>query len=133
MFRNSISRYLLLISISFIFASCAEEESAPDIPGSDRDKYVGSWNCKEIKKNDTLSFTISIEKLGEFDSLRVKNFSLLGFSSSVIWLVSGNSITIPNQVVDGFSFQGTGFFDDGELNLTYNSDNFPATAICTRQ
>ncbi|MEY3342716.1 MAG: hypothetical protein RL090_400 [Bacteroidota bacterium] len=128
---KQIAYALLLFGILFM-ASCAEDVPEPDVPGADRDKYVGSWLCKEfVNGNQVAAFTIQIQKEGDLDSLRVYNFGNSGSGDYAIWLISGNSIVIPNQNVASINFNGTGFYDGGDLDLSYNSDGEAITALCT--
>jgi hypothetical protein len=133
---KSISRFWLVslaMASMFLVSSCSEESAEPDIPGADRDKYVGSWLCKEFENGSQVAaFTIEIEKVGNNDSLRVYNFSNIGSNFFGIWLISGNSITIPNQNVTSIEFDGFGFYDGGDLSLSYKSDDTQIDAICTR-
>ncbi|MFZ9942899.1 MAG: hypothetical protein ACO3O0_04765 [Bacteroidia bacterium] len=129
-FRNRIAS--LVVGSLFLVSSCAEEPAEPELPGADRDKYVGSWLCKEfVNGNQVAAFTINIQKVGDNDSLRVYNFGNAGANDYAIWLVSGNSITIPSQSVATIAFNGTGFYDGGDLDLTYNSDGEAIDALCT--
>jgi hypothetical protein len=116
---------------------CSEEDTGdPSIPGSDRDKYTGSWLCKETYAgNPSNTFTINVQKHGSDDTLYVYNFNNLGSSFYTIWLISGNSVTIPNQDVSPtqVNISGSGFYDDGEINLTYTSDGDNVSADCFRQ
>ena len=120
-----------LISMLMV-TSCAEESAEPDLPGADRDKYVGSWLCKEsVNGNQVAAFTINIQKVGQNDSVKVFNFSNEGSGDYAIWLISGNSITIPAQTVAGVDFGGTGFYSSGDLDLNYTSDTETISALCT--
>jgi hypothetical protein len=120
-----------LISMLMV-TSCAEESAEPDLPGADRDKYVGSWLCKEsVNGNQVAAFTINIQKVGQNDSVKVFNFSNVGSGDYAIWLISGNSITIPAQTVAGVDFGGTGFYSSGDLDLNYTSDTETISALCT--
>jgi hypothetical protein len=120
-----------LISMLMV-TSCAEESAEPDLPGADRDKYVGSWLCKEsVNGTQVAAFTINIQKVGQNDSVKVFNFSNVGSGDYAIWLISGNSITIPAQTVAGVDFGGTGFYSSGDLDLNYTSDTETISALCT--
>lgn len=120
-----------LVSMMMV-SSCAEEGAEPELPGADRDKYVGSWLCKEsVNGNQVAAFTINIQKVGQNDSVKVFNFSNVGSGDYAIWLISGNSITIPSQTVAGIDFVGTGFYSSGDLDLNYTSDSETITASCT--
>ena len=133
-----IPLYIGLLAVAIAgLPGCAKEDSGdPNIPGSDRDKYTGSWLCKETYSGSSNpnTFTINIQKHGADDTLYVYNFNNLGSSDYAIWLVSGNSVTIPNQDVSStqVNISGSGFYNDGELDLTYFSDGDQVSANCTR-
>lgn len=125
--------FAILLFGMFSLASCADEVPEPDVPGADRDKFVGSWLCKEFVNGSQVSaFTIQIQKVGDFDSVRVYNFGNVGSNDYAIWLISGNSIVVPNQNVASINFtNGSGLYDNGDLDLSYISDGEAITALCT--
>ena len=100
-------------------SACTETETGSPT-GDDRDNFTGTWNCTE---NSTLygsgSYTVNISKVGNFDSIEIKNFYQLGNSTKTIALISGNSITIPNQSVTGITVYGTGILSNSKVNMTY--------------
>jgi hypothetical protein len=56
-----------------VVSSCADESAEPELPGADRDKYVGSWLCKEsVNGSQVAAFTINIQKVGQNDSVKVQ-------------------------------------------------------------
>lgn len=129
--------FIGLILMAFIgIQGCTEEDTGdPSIPGSDRDKFTGNWLCKETYQGAAPNtFTINIQKHGADDTLYVYNFNNLGSSYFTIWLVSGNSVTIPNQDVSPtqVNLSGSGFYSNGEVNLNYTSDGDVVSANCTR-
>lgn len=135
--RLRIPAALVILAFSFSgLTGCAEEDTGdPAIPGSDRDKFTGSWLCKETYAGSAPNtFTLNIQKHGADDTLYVYNFNNLGASFYTIWLVSGNSVTIPVQDVSPtqVNISGSGFYSGGEINLTYTSDGDNVSAECTR-
>ena len=124
---------LFVLTLALFFASCADDDGAdPNIPGSDRDKYVGEWICAEtVSGGPTNSFTITIQKHGSDDTLYVYNFNNIGAPTYAIWLISGNSVTIPSQTILQIDVGGSGFYDDGTINLNYTSDGESMTAVCS--
>ena len=126
---STVAASLLIITL---FNACTDETADPGTPGSDRDKYVGSWLCKEsVNGAQVAAFTVQIQKYGSQDSLKVYNFGNAGASDYAIWLVSGNSITVPAQAVAQINFDGYGFYSNSKLNLNYNSDGEATTAEYT--
>ena len=124
---------LLLVSL-VLLNGCTDDDSAdPEIPGSDRDKFTGSWLCKEtVTGNPPNTFTIDIQKHGADDTLFVYNFNNLGASNYVVWLISGNSVTIPFQNVTQIEITGSGLFNNGKINLNYSSDGDQVAAVCSQ-
>jgi hypothetical protein len=72
---------------------------------------------------------MNIQKHGSEDTLYVYNFNNLGAPFYAIWLISGNSITIPPQTVTGFFISGSGFYLSEKINLNYNSGGYQITAV----
>lgn len=124
--------FVLVIALFFSLSSCTKDDTTG--PGiDDRDKYLGSWFCKEtVQGQAPNTFTITINSSGISDTLVVNNFNQLGNSTQTIWLVSDNSITIPSQQVTQVDISGFGFYSNGKLNLTYDADNESATALCSK-
>ena len=125
--------FLALIGGLLLLQSCASDDNAdPNIPGSDRDKYLGNWLCTETYAGQApTTFTITIQKKGDVDSVLVYNFNNIGAPFYAIWLISGNSITIPNQSIESIQVSGTGFYDNNKLTLSYTSDGASVSAVCT--
>jgi hypothetical protein len=98
--------FLILASLGF--SSC---EEVLDLLSDDaRDAFVGDWNVKEdntLKSTDY--YIVSIEK-SDSDSTAVfiNNFYAISASASAKAIVSGNNISIPNQLMSGFTIQGYG-------------------------
>lgn len=122
-----------LVLLTLSIQSCSDEGTAePYVPGADRDKFVGSWKCKETYAGQAPNtFTINIQKYGTDDTLYVYNFNNLGSSLFAIWLVSSNSVVIPNQSITQTNVSGSGFYNNEVINLTYSSDGEQVTAECT--
>ena len=129
--QNHFLSLLLFTFIIVVLHSCSDDDSAePNQPGADRDKYVGNWICTETYSGQApTTFTMNIQKHGSEDTLYVYNFNNLGAPFYAIWLISGNSITIPPQTVTGFFISGSGFYLSEKINLNYNSGGYQITAV----
>jgi len=116
---------LFMISISF--SSCDE---VLDLLSDDpRDAFVGEWSVSENNSlKSTEFYSVTIEKSSN-DSTRVyiSNFYAIGNTSSVEATVSGGTITVSNQTVEGFTIEGSGDIsinDNGiDWNYTVNHNN----------
>ena len=125
-----------LVVFTLFLAACSDETVDPAVDV--RDKFTGSWLCKETIAGATTSFTITISKVGSGDSLKISNFSNYGTSSPQTYAeVSGNSIVIPlqNITTTAIPVQGSGIYSSSggeKINLNYSTDGQSATAVCTK-
>lgn len=117
--RKIIIHLFAVAALVMFFASCTDEGTSPT--GDDRDTFTGSWVCNEQSTlNGTPTYTVSISKVGDDDTVSIKNFYDISSSVSAIALVSGNSITIPFQTLPGgYTATGTGIKSNTKINLTY--------------
>ena len=131
--KKQTQLHWVLLIVAVVAVSCSDDNSSdPTVPGSDRDKFTGSWLCKEtVSGNSPNTFTINIEKHGSDDTLYVYNFNNLGSANYAIWLVSSNSVTIPSQTVTQTDLLGSGFYSNDKITLNYTSDSESVSATCT--
>jgi hypothetical protein len=131
---KNLKYFLLVLFGASVLSSCTDDDPAdPNIPGSDRDKFTGSWLCREtLTGSAPVTFTINIQKHGTDDTLYVYNFNNLGSQNFAIWLISSNSVTIPSQSVTQIALSGSGFYSNNKINLNYISDGDSYTAECTK-
>ena len=124
--------FYLIFCLSILIASCAKDDQLE--PGGDeRSKYTGTWNCKEtVQGQASTTFSISVSISGNSDTLLVSNFNQLGNSTQTLWLISGNSITIPSQQVTSVVLSGFGLYSNSKMTLNYSSDAETVTAECTK-
>ncbi len=118
--KNLHSCFFTLLAGFMFFTACTPDD---DISGDPRDKFIGSWLCRDSSKTtgDVRTYSISITKEGEFDEVSINNFYDLGSSNPSRGVVSGTSIVVPNQTVDGFVLNGSGVYNDGEFFIEYSS------------
>lgn len=134
---NSKSVYITLL-VTLLFISCTkEEEDDPLNPSADsREKFTGSWLCSETINSSLSTFTIEFVNLGDADSVYIYNFANTGTSQKAVGLVSGNSLTIPNQTIGitPVPVNGTGVLNssNNKITLNYTYDGDAASATCTR-
>ncbi len=129
--RNSLLLKCLTVS-ALLLTSCANEND-DDLTDA-RDKFVGSWTCKETDSSGaSTSFNITFEKIGVADSMRITNFAQLGNNVKALVLINGNALSFPNQTVDNFSLtSGSGNYANQKITMTYKLDNDSYTAECKR-
>ncbi len=133
---KNLLRILFLLPLLY-FASCSEDNSStPTIDA--RDKFTGTWSCKETISGTTQIFNIQISKIGVEDSVNISNFSNYGSTADAIAFISGNSLTIPTQNigVTGIPVGGTGIYSSNavtqKITMNYSTDGSSASAICTK-
>jgi hypothetical protein len=129
----------LLLAGTLLISSCAKEDD--DSTGDARDKFVGSWTCKEThvpNAHDTSTvnnpFPISITKASG-TAITISNFNHLSTGNTnveVEALVSGSILNIPSQTRDGFKISGTGSYSNDRIEMSYKVDDDSYTAICTK-
>lgn len=137
---SHLKKYLPLITfaVMIFFSACTDQNSAtPNV--DDRDKFIGSWICKETIGTSSSSFTVDVSKYGSGDSIYLKNFSNYGTSANALGLISGNSLTIPNQTIGitNIPVGGTGVYSGStntneKITANYSTDGQTASAIFTR-
>jgi hypothetical protein len=121
-------RFLTAFIVIVLMAGCAKDE---DIAGDARDKFIGSWTCKEIDPTGASStFTVTFSKVGVADSMRIANFADLG---NALVIVNENALVFPAQNIEGFNLtNGSGNYANGKITMTYKLDNETYTAECKR-
>lgn len=126
--KKNYFKLILIAGILFIISSCAKDETSLPV-----DKYVGEWTCVETPSTGgATTFTITINKFGNEDTLHVYNFDNLGSTEKAIFVVNENSVVIPSQTVTGFVISGYGTYNNGKINLNYKVDTDSYTAVCSQ-
>ncbi len=110
---GSLTTVIAMCIVVFI-SSCAKEEDGPVPPGG---SFPGNW---EINENSSL-YGPKTYNLTIADTASNISFSqLYGFHQKVFALVSGNSFSIPNQLISGTTFTGKGFLTSPtRIDMTY--------------
>lgn len=121
---------ILIIPVTIIFVlfySCEALDSAKS--GTPAERIEGSWSVDEnssLYKSALDIYQVYIS-LNPIDSSQVfiENFYQIGRDNEVRANVSGNTITIPNQSVDGFKIAGSGSISANfeTINMIYNVDD----------
>lgn len=85
-----------------------------------RDRMVGYYDVEEFSSTyrDYTFYSIRLTKYGATDEIRLSNFYAVDIS--VYAYVSGDHITIPYQVVNGYAVEGVGTFLGNAIDLTYS-------------
>lgn len=124
-----------LIHISFVIlligftSSCTkdDENNTTVNNGDPRSAFIGTWVCdeqSEVFGNNTYSVDINPHS-SISNRIVVDNFYNLGFQQSNCQMeVSGNSVNIFLQDVNGFQVQGSAtLINNSQINLSYVADD----------
>ncbi len=110
-----------LISTLLLSSACTPDN---ETTGDDRDSFTGGWTCKDSSKSSgdvQPLYSVNIAKSGTADTVIIYNFYNLGGSTSVIALVSGNSIVIPTQTDDSYQMSGSGLYSHDAITINYTA------------
>ena len=113
----------LLVGILALSSGCTKD-SGPTDPDTGRDAFLGRWSVTETETKLTYEVVISADALST-DGVLISNFAGLGTSSVPAGAsVSGTSITLdPNQVISGFTINGSGNLTGTKINWNYTMNN----------
>lgn len=136
--KKTISLVLILLATSAL-TSCKKDKG-----GDIRDSYVAPYNVSETwtENNKTLNkpvFTMPVIKSSQFiNMVLLTNFANYGAGITAEALVSGKSLTIPQQTLPNLKeITGTGTLTDTSLNIiyteTYNDLSIEVTAIAKKK
>lgn len=110
-----------MISALLLFSACTPDN---ETTGDDRDSFTGGWTCKDSSKTTgdvQPLYSVNIAKSGTADTVIIYNFYNLGGNTSVIALVSGNSIVIPSQTDDSYLMSGSGLYSHDAITINYSA------------
>jgi hypothetical protein len=108
--RTIVNLFVVMgFSSILLFSSCAKEENTnPDDPTTDdQSKFKGNWTVAEESTDfgkSTYNSTIS----DSTDGSHVLIAYLYRFRTKAYATVSGNTMTIPSQTIEGLKLSGTG-------------------------
>lgn len=122
--------YFSIIAISLvILSSCGIEDPNFD----ERDDFTGEWTCNEqssIYPNSNYQIYITKHST-DTTKILIGNFYQLGTVHKATAIVTGTSLSIPNQTLDGHTIFGSGNLVGNDLNLSYSVNDGSATDNCT--
>lgn len=115
-----LKKAIIIFSSFFVLFSCTTEDPLLDNSDS-RDKFAGTWQCKENSRiNGTSSFTVIISKDSSNSSqVKIANFYMYGLSEHAIANVSGRNISIPKQTLCNNLIHGDGYIDNSETTINF--------------
>lgn len=136
--KKNILRILFITFMIASFDACKKDnQNDPATSTVDRDKFLGTWITTSYGSvHGTLNFTMSITAgASSASQIKMENFDAEGSGTYVLASVSGSSVSIPQNIVNGDTIQGSGTYNSsGTLSFTYTFrdgitvDNRTATA-----
>jgi hypothetical protein len=132
--RNYFKYFLLVICSSLLIISCAPEDNTSPTPTDVRDKWIGTYTCEETENaSNVTTFDISIRKnTATTDGLIISNFYNIGSQYNLNATLSGTSISINQQTLNGFTITGSGTTSGAtKMNFNYSVQAGGNTSTCT--
>ncbi len=123
---------LLVISITVVFSACQPDQQPT--PTDARDVYVASWTCNENSSQIGPSvFTVHINKVtSSTTQVQIENFYNIGFNFNAKVEITGSSMSIPVQTINGNQVHGSGTKTGANsISLTYYVNNGSGIDTCT--
>ncbi|NSW45535.1 MAG: hypothetical protein HPY79_06965 [Bacteroidales bacterium] len=134
---SSFFKFIVFITL-IAFVACKPDDPTPDT-GDIRDKLVSSWKCQENSATyGSQNYYVEITKDTVSGLIIIDNFFNLGLGKSIKANVSGQTITINNQMLDGNLFNGSGTvssnFNSISWSYTFDEGNGPenVSAVYTK-
>ncbi len=133
------SRYLffVLLTATIAFTSC-EEDDLDDLFGDPVEKFLGTWKCEEEGTETGSGWVYDVTIIRNPDNsseILIRNFYLQGDNEKARALITGNTLTIPNQRIcdDTMEIQGSGSYDTSkdEIYLNYSTNDGATEDIVT--
>lgn len=110
---TSLTLFMMISSIIFI-SSCAKEEENPPVQSG---SLIGNWAVNE-NSHDFGPSTYNVVISDTASNIQIA--FLYSFSQKTFVLVSGNSLTIPSQVIQGTNVTGGGVITSPtRIDMTY--------------
>lgn len=118
----------LLVLVSMISFTSCEDENPDDMFGDPLEKFLGDWKCYETGdlQGPFGPYDVKIVRNPDNSSeVLIRNIYYLGMDVSARAIIAGNTITIPQQNIcdDTIGIRGSGRFSDGEINISYKTDD----------
>jgi len=109
-----------LLLCAFLFACTPDEDDDPDV--DPREKFTGTWQCRETSKVFGLSnyqVKIALDP-GNSTQVHLTNFYQFGWTDKANAVAAGNTIQIPTQPFCDHVISGRGIIDTKGLSITWD-------------
>lgn len=127
--------FMVLAALLVLTPGCKEDEPEPD-----RDKFLGAFSVVETCGSGNDSYDLTVIESGSGENAVIV-INLYNVGAQISGTVSGNSMTIANQLVNGITYSGTGTISENTLTINFSvsgtvqgqtlTDN--CNSVCTRR
>ncbi len=114
----------LFALVALLVVSGCTADNDGDQPVNYQDRYIGEWDCEEVTGiNAPQFYTVLIEEGSTEEEIIIKN--LYSSDSRLQASISGLSLSIPTQVSQNITFDGSGSAnaDFGHIELNFSADD----------
>ena len=115
-------RFSLLLLTAALFTACVEDVNST----ADRENFIGAWTCTEYEGDFApQTYNVEVTADGLNENVRIWGLYNLGSNTSLSGTVSGNTIYIDNQTVNGITFSGFGNINSGfdRVEVSFTADD----------
>jgi hypothetical protein len=124
----------LLTILLIITVSCEDD------PPPERDKFIGTYSVIETCCTGDFGYDITIQASATGEN-RVTIYNLWEVDQSLTGIVTGSSLGIPDQDLNGLTFNGEGILSGNKLTISYTviwesegeEQMDICIAVCTKQ
>ena len=114
---------LAIFSIFILLLNSCVEETNPE---NAREDFLGNWTCNEYEGDFApQTYNVIVQPSGSGNDVRVVGLYNQGSSFSLAAYVSGSTIYIENQTVDGITITGFGNINNNldRVDITFSADD----------
>lgn len=115
-------RILIFLLVGLVFTACVEETN----PENAREDFLGNWTCNEYEGDFApQTYNVIVQASGSGNDARVIGLYNQGSSFSLSAYVSGSTIYIENQTVDGITISGFGNINNNldRVDMSFTADD----------
>jgi len=123
-----MKQIIALLSVCLISLHCSKEEVSENV------KFLGAYTMAETCGLSDDTYDLVIWESGR-DAQSIIIYNLYNWGEIASATVSGNTLTIEEQILDGISFSGTGTLNGDALEINFDvslgteSDSCNATGV----
>jgi len=117
-----IKRLSAISILIFLLSACVQETD----PNSDCSVFLGNWTCNEYQGDFApQTYNLEIYAIGTGEQVGLAGLYNQGPSFVVVAEVSGSSLFISTQTVDGITIAGSGTMTSNldQINLNFSADD----------